>query len=700
MSIQITSYINGQNASSSVIRVTDQRVTVSWVVVQDVILIPSEYALETDTTNQTGYEIRIGTSLTNWGVSAFIGDLYQSGVEVSVEQQVARDFVNLTRGVLYYGQVRLYDDAGRTSDWDTFQFRFNTLPELSSVSISPDDPSLDTDIDLQYEFNAIDVTATGTVLTRWYRDGQRQQHLDNALSVNSRFLRYGDTWSVDVFPYDGYQSGPRMSTQAVTVATSSPVASNVQILPENPNENDILKADFTFAGDIEEDNSRIRWFVNDSQITSENDKQYVRLNFSAGDIVRCEVQPFDGYSLGYSISSSEVTILASSFFVYNIRINGDINTQNVSSQQPLISWDVRSPVNRSHQYASVRIGSFYGDGSAYSEVLEIDGNEVSIPVNTLERGRDYYVAVSVSDTTTFDRYAFAKFSTIGSRWAEEVSNSTGWTMETVFEIVSGSDNNENRQIVRISDGSKFAEIKIHPNRISLLSSELTESLTQTMTGSKTLTVAGHGSDIKVYLDSDLVIDGTGLFNQIDNERVLEFGTQSENKLGVRYYAFQYSTAGSFEPGISSQYNSLQFYPLISFGDVDAIASASELDDDEVNIFVAVNNKEEGSSTIYSIEKYQQAVTLPTVPRTLTPVYSISRSPDGKYAFLGHARGASRIKGYAIPAWDYSVDLTSNGSEATMASGWRLVQNVGSNVSSFDSDGLEIDTTFSNVGAIT
>ena len=73
--------------------------------------------------------------------------------------------------------------------------------------------------------------------------------------------------------------------------------------------------------------------------------------------------------------------------------------------------------------------------------------------------------MALSETETFTKYETSNFRVRGSRWEEDVSNSTGWTIDTMFVIPAEIDGEY--QSIRINDGSKFAEVRLYNDKISL-----------------------------------------------------------------------------------------------------------------------------------------------------------------------------------------------------------------------------------------
>jgi hypothetical protein len=182
-------------------------------------------------------------------------------------------------------------------------------------------------------------------------------------------------------------------------------------------------------------------------------------------------------------------------------------------------------------YCKVALNNFYENNEVYSIVLNYDKKLFNIPSGILEKGRDYYISIAISDTTSFGEYETSHFRIKGSRWNESVDNSVGWTIETLFFVDSSSVEYDDYQVIRIGDGTRFAEIKIKSNEISFISEEImTYSID--LTNYRILTVAGKNDDIKIYIDRKLVIDGSSKFKQSLSSKMLEFGCPTNGEFYV------------------------------------------------------------------------------------------------------------------------------------------------------------------------
>lgn len=632
---------------------------------------------------QQVYEIRISTSSVNIGSDAFVGNRVQTGEVSSQAHSWRYSGIPITRGETYYGQIKVTDETLQNSGWITFSFLYNSLPVVADVSITPSSPAVTDDLQLNYTFTDADGDIENGTVIRWFKDGIYQRQFDNYTTIQSYFLQTGDLWNADIYPFDGYEYGIRVTSPHVKVTVTSITVSNLKILPKNPNPNDFLKADYIVSNEIEQENVLIKWYVNNLVVSDLDNQQYVRPSVVEGDTVRFEIKHGDGSSY---ISSDTITIVASDFIASNISIDGGQNILKISSITPLVKWKSYIPDGKEVNYVSIKIGTFHEADNIYSTTISYNIDSFTIPPNLLQRGRDYYISIALSDTQSFNRYSSMHFRITGSRWEESVSNSTGWTLETLFVVPSASDTDYH--VIRINDGDRFAEIRLYDGKIRLISgSQIDYTIT---TIDKVLTVAGKDNDIKIYLNRELVIDGAGIFTQESSVKRLEI--VSINSFAIRYKYFSYTVSGYFLPGVSGEYANLQFHTFMEFGDNEIVSLKGYVDGKYVFGLNPDNTNE--SSTIYAIGA-GGSTRRDTVPRTFFPVNRINKSPDQKTIVCAHSKGATIITGYLINPFDHElIFIDQNGDldrTPPSALNWEIVKNVSFNAIYFDEDGLNINT---------
>ena len=693
MSIELTLKINNQNVSSHTraIKIGTEYPTINWdfdlldrVVINEYTGIASSQG----SYGQYRYEIRISTFNYNIGADSFVGNRSQTGWVISQAKSWQYEGIPLIRGVTYYGQVRVQDETGRTSEWETFSFKYNSLPVVSSASISPSAPLATNDLVLTYDYSDSDGDVEDGTLIKWFKNGEYQKQFDGGTTIFSDYLQVGDIWSASIVPKDGLEYGAIAETPQVLITSTSNVVSDINILPPNPNPDDILKIDYVASDATNKEDVLVRWYINGYLAKDYNNKFYIRPTLLVGDEVRCEIKPTSG---NVYKSSSTVTIQSSNFVVRDITIDGRVDPLDVSSVRPSVRWKSYIPQGKEANYVSIKIGTFFEADNIYSQIFDFDKETFSVPSGLLNRGRDYYISVAISDSRTFGEYTSSHFRIRGSRWEESVSNSTGWTFETIY-IASESTDSLQHHVVRVNDGTRFAEIKIYSSKIELVSKRVVEyTIDNTSSQSTMLTVAGKNNDIKIYINRELVIDGTGLFTQPTSSKTLEIGGVSSN-YSVKYKYFFYTTSGYYLPDVDNDYANMQFHTYADFEDNEVVALNNYLGGKKV-FGLNPDNTNEGSS-IYALSS-DNKFSAKTVARTYAPINHISKSPDGKKIVCSHSKGISVINGYLINPFNQQLIFVDNIGQVTYAYpneyGWELVQNTGFTAAYIDTEGLNINT---------
>ena len=695
MALELSLKLNNQTVTNyeSDIRVVDEFPTLNWTfdLADKAVVDPdSGVVSEVGEFAQDGYEVRVSNLSINIGTDLFIGNMAQTGIWIGQESFWRYNGVPIIRGVTYYGQVQATDNANRKSEWATFSFFYNSLPVVSDVVIIPAEPSPTNDLQLSYDFFDKDADLESGTKIKWFKNGIYQRQFDNALIIEAFNLQNNDIWNVDIYPSDGYEFGSRVTSLHVIVSKTSVEIDNIIILPKNPNPDDILKADYIASNEVEQDNVAIRWYVNNFLDATFNDQQYVKLPVEAGDEVRFEVKHVDGKTY---VSSSTEIIVDSSFIISNIMVDGKIESLEISSINPLVQWDTFVPDGKIVNYISIKIGTFFESDNIYSTILSFSGDSFTIPPNLLSKGRDYYISIAASGTQVFSKYASSHFRINGSRWEESVSNSDGWTMEMFFSIPTEGDVDIDYQVVRINDGSKFAEVRLYSSKIVLISGSRLEYESALLFNANTLNISGKDNDIKIYLDRELIIDGEGIFTQLSNIKRLEIGASASDIFAVHYRYLFYTVSGYFLPGLSSEYSNIQFHVYMEFEDNEVVALNSHTGGEYV--FGLNPNNTIESSSVLAIVPGQSVINCSTVARTFSPINRINKSPDGKIAVYAHARGVTIIRGYVINPFNHELIFVDSNDVVNetfpTSNGWELVRNTNFNAAYFDNDGLNINT---------
>jgi len=693
--MELTVNINNIDVNNNQVVVIDDNPIITWNFEELTdVNVSGDSGVISSTTQieQFNFTILIADNNVGWGKNYFVGNITQSDIVTTKRKYWRYLGPLLTRGQIYYGQVKVLDELSQSSGWVKFSFRYNSLPIIQTASLSPSFPTVDDDITLSYTYYDADGDTESGTLIHWYQNGEHLSQFDNNLTIRSDFTNDGDVWAVHVIPSDGYEYGQKYVPSSVIVNYNYPEISSATIIPSNSNENDILKAEFVtdfrdFTG-----SEQIRWFVNNVLQPTLDNNIYARPDVVPGDVVFYQIKyPEDTL---YSTSQS-VTIVNSNFIVRDIRVDGMADPLIIITTRPIVTWTVHSPANRNNTYVSIRVGTFYGANNVYSSVINTDDTAWRFPDDLLEKGNDYFVGISVSDSTTFSEpHIYTKFRVTGSRWTDNVENTTGWTVETSFVLLSeDSFDEQTYQFVRIQDGNYFGEIRIHNKKLAFVSSDTLYSAEIETQGAHVLTIIGKNNDVRIYLDRILLINADGLFTQPTSAKLLEIGNNKSSNFVVYYKYVYYTTLGDYYPESSSQYYNMSFGDYLNFPK-NSIVSLKEYIENliEYKIFSANPHEEEEGSTIYKLSP-GESINLHTVNRTYSPINKIGLSPDKKYTVFSHSKGASIFRGYHIE--DYTSSYIWNTSSAVLPNndGWELYQNLGTNSVQLLNDGLIINTLY-------
>jgi len=692
MAISLDVKVNNQDYEGNILAISVGRPTINWSFdkVQSVIITNTEGITDDiDIVQQQSFEIRIGTDNDSWGTSLFFGDMVQTGPVSSLNNFWKYSGNNLERTKNYYGQVRVIDEINRSSSWEKFSFKVNSLPIVVGGSIAPINASVNDNLVLNYTYFDEDGDEESGTRINWFKGGVHQKHLNDAIEVSSSYLKDGDTWSAEIAPSDGIELGPKFLTNFISVSPITEVLSGVSISPESPNENDILKADFGVVS-VSTENIQVRWFVNGNLISEVNDQETARLDVIPGDIVNYNIRLNESDNF---VASSSHTIISSDFIVTDIRIDGLEDPLALATTRPVIQWNVFSPPNQESKYTSIKVGTFFGGDNIYSNILETNKDSFRFPADILEKGKDYFISISINSVNkNFKNFEYARFRITGSDWALNANNSKGWTFETSFSIINTETFDEtNFQSIIIQDGTRFGEIRVYNQKIGFISDNIIFSDILNTDGVHTLTITGQFNDIKVYLDKKVVIDAEDLFTKTTTNKSLEVGTKTNNDFEVGYKYFYYTTFGSFAPGEDQEYYDFQFKDEISFPQGEVVSLIDYVENSEDFKIFGVNPQDKNlGGSVYRMGS-SSGISGTIVSKTYSPINKIRVSPNNENVILAYSRGVSILDSYKIGEFTYELNLKDGTSPLPEENGWDLVQNTGKNSIFFDDNGLNINT---------
>jgi uncharacterized protein (TIGR02145 family) len=174
----------------------------------------------------------------------------------------------------------------------------NSLPEVSSVSLSPTNPTVNDTLVCSYGFSDDDNDADASTIE--WTVGSTVVGTGANLAPNT--VTKGDTVVCTVSANDGEEDG-NSAYDSITVLNSVPVVSAVSIDPSSPTVSDPLTCSYTFEdGDNDADASSVTWTVGSSTVGTGT----ILAAGSAvkGDTVVCSVEADDAEDIGNTVTAS------------------------------------------------------------------------------------------------------------------------------------------------------------------------------------------------------------------------------------------------------------------------------------------------------------------------------------------------------------------------------------------------------------
>jgi hypothetical protein len=190
------------------------------------------------------------------------------------------------------------DAGGTASDSATIG---NTAPTLNSVSLSPNDPTTNSNVFANVD--AVDVDSdTLTFTYTWRINGVVNANTSNVISGTTAFSK-GDTIAVEVSANDGVETTASMTSSTITVVNSAPTISSTSINPAIPTagiDDLICQASGTSDADGDAYTISYTWRVNESnylgpvQQSVDPGDTISGTNTSPDDVWQCITSATDG----------------------------------------------------------------------------------------------------------------------------------------------------------------------------------------------------------------------------------------------------------------------------------------------------------------------------------------------------------------------------------------------------------------------
>ena len=345
--------------------------------------------------------------------------------------------------------------SGNNGDaWNTASYNIpeqipqNQAPSVSNVIIAPSLPTTTDVLTFSYSYSDPDGDSDESNWI-WRRNGAMQVVLSGASSVPSSLTTKNDTWTVEVEPSDGTDTGTPVQSEPIFIQNTPPVVDSLSISPTDPTEIDNLSISYSFSdADLDsESGTLIQWYLDGSRVsTYDGESSIPNVSTRSGDIWEVRVTPSDGEDSGDVVSAT-------------IQIGSSNNAPSIQS----LSITPTNPVTTDDIHMSY---TFFDEDGDFSSSVEIqwkkDGSHISefdgestIPSSHTSKGEIWEVNVRASDGIEFSPWTESAPRTINN--APPVLESLNLTPENP----SSSDDLEIEYQWSDPDGDALSLVHVH-----------------------------------------------------------------------------------------------------------------------------------------------------------------------------------------------------------------------------------------------
>jgi hypothetical protein len=288
----------------------------------EVQIITTEGADCVDTEVRTGDEMRaciVAHSVDPDGdLITYAYAWYRDGVLLEGAEDLSTPASETTRGELWRVEVTPWDSLGAGAvGLDTVSIQ-NTPPLLEDVFIDPDPAGTGDELTCELGLT-IEPDGDSTTYSYTWSVNDISTAATTATLSSDHFDK-GDSVACTVTPTDGIDVGLSTTSWPLLIANTAPSVDGVSIAPELVSTGDVLTCAYTGFSDPDgsdvPDLSTYEWFLNG--ISVGEGVAYVG-DFIGGDILTCEVTPFDGETPG-SVVSASVTVENTSPLISGVSI--------------------------------------------------------------------------------------------------------------------------------------------------------------------------------------------------------------------------------------------------------------------------------------------------------------------------------------------------------------------------------------------
>jgi hypothetical protein len=270
---------------------------------------------DADSVWKVGQTIPVSARVTDPGdpVTSLTYVLRAAGVGVLAEGGLGGTLLELGVDSLSQGAhvltLEVRDPAGHVGQ-ASVAVRVNRPPAGATlVTIAPGAPTTADALLASVQTAAVD--PDGQVVTyrySWKRDGAPAQIAQ--AQVPSTMTARGQTWEVLAVPSDGDHDG-EAGTASVVIGNALPTIKEANLLPSAVGTDGTLTCGGAGWADADGDAEgyRVRWFVDGKLVAGQDGATLSGDFFDKGQVVRCEVVPWDGLGEGVAVESASVPVL-------------------------------------------------------------------------------------------------------------------------------------------------------------------------------------------------------------------------------------------------------------------------------------------------------------------------------------------------------------------------------------------------------
>ena len=177
------------------------------------------------------------------------------------------------------------------------------------MSFNELNPTKSTGLSINYTFFDADGDLEQDTEIRW-KLNNISISVDNLTSIPNNLIVKGDTWEALVTPNDGIEFGNQVSVGPIEIENSAPSILDIEITPENPNDDDNLFLNYEYFdldGDLEQD-TEIGYLDGVRQNEIDNLVDISNLMIRYGDTWQVSITPNDGEDSGETVWSDLIQI--------------------------------------------------------------------------------------------------------------------------------------------------------------------------------------------------------------------------------------------------------------------------------------------------------------------------------------------------------------------------------------------------------